>query len=57
MTDMHWLIEYFKRWFHPGDDYEILDDDYDPPMIMHYMRPEEKIDREPQAADAQDELK
>jgi len=55
---MRRLIDCIKRWFGLGEDNEILDDDdYDPPMIMHYMRPGEKVDREPQAADAQDELK
>ena len=37
---MRRLIDCIKRWFGLGEDNEILaDDDYDPAMIMHYMRP------------------
>ena len=59
MDKMRKLVEYILRWlFMYREGREILDDgDYDPPMIMHCVRPGEKIDREPQAANAPDELK
>ena len=45
---MRRLIEWIKRLFGLGEDNEILDDDdYDPAMIMHYMRPEEKTSDRP----------
>jgi len=41
MDKMRKLVEYILRWlFMYREGREILDDDdYDPAMIMHYMRP------------------
>ena len=49
MDKMRKLVEYILRWlFMYREGREILDDDdYDPAMIMHYMRPEEKTSDRP----------